>query len=140
MQRSTFQNFADYIGISGAFLCLLHCLALPLLMMANAVLAQVFAQVSWLINDYTFAGLALVAVFFSAKQAHSVQIRQWMWGSALFFALMVLLADQHEVFEWASYAGSIGLISAHTANLRQCRRHAACVHAHRQAPVQEAAA
>jgi len=113
---------ADYIGITGSVLCIIHCLATPILLMTSALLRNDAVRTSYLSLDYLFIGINIAAVYFATRHAPS-RIRTLLWGFLSLFAVALLLEDVSEIFEYLAYAASTGLVLTHLANLRFCRGH-----------------
>lgn len=109
---------ADYVGIYGSALCLLHCLALPLLALLKSSAVHTEENHFW---DYFFAAVALYAVYHSLKHVARNYLKIMLIGGWLTFMLS-LLFDQHFVMQ----LGSLLLIVAHSLNLYYCRK-GACV-------------
>ncbi len=122
MNVQTFKKKADYIGIAGSVLCLVHCLAAPLLVMTSTLLRDDTLRTSFLGLDYVFIGVNIVAVYFATRHAASSGIRLALWGFLLLFATGLLLEDAGPAFQYLAYAASAGLVGSHLLNLR--RHHA----------------
>jgi MerC mercury resistance protein len=113
---------ADYIGITGSVLCLIHCLVTPVLLLTSAVLRQdVLLRASWHSLDYVFIGVNVVAVFFATRHSTNPGIRLSLWGFLGVFAGSLLLEERSAVFAWVGYAASFGLIITHLVNIRYCQ-------------------
>ncbi len=113
---------ADYIGITGSILCIVHCLVTPVLVMTSTLLNHDSLRLGFLSLDYVFIAVNMVAVW-SASRHTSRQITIALWGFLVLFAGGLLLEDVHEGFEYLAYAASIGLVITHIANIRHCRTH-----------------
>ena len=117
---------ADYIGITGSVLCLIHCLAAPVLVMTSKLLRDDTLRAGFLSLDYVFIAVNIVAVYFAARNHSSPAIRTALWGFLFLFATGLILEDVSPVFEYMAYAASMGLVISHLVNLRHHR----VVHAH----------
>ncbi|MEL6675976.1 MAG: MerC domain-containing protein [Bacteroidota bacterium] len=120
-------RYSDWIGIFSAFLCLIHCLAGPVLIGLGAHVhvhetaagthehASIWLSHSW---DFLFLAIGLVAVWFSARHTSSSLLKVLLWAAYLFLAAMLMLEAYAEVFRYLAYAASLALIGAHILNLR----------------------
>ncbi|MBC8153469.1 MAG: MerC domain-containing protein [Bacteroidetes bacterium] len=115
---------ADYIGIIGSVLCILHCLITPVLIMTSTMLKDDLVRTSVLGLDYLFIGVNMVAVYFATRHATSPAIKTALWGFLALFAGALLLESTNRLFEYVMYAASAGLVLTHLLNLRQHRQHA----------------
>lgn len=133
MKRSRLHSFyADYAGIIAAMVCLIHCLAAPLLLGAaahsHATLeghAHHHADAPWYLHrawDFVFLGIGLVAVWYSTRHSHQRWMKRLLWGTFGALAFSVLLEAQGEWFRYLVYAASLVLVSAHLLQLRQVSR------------------
>ena len=120
---------SDYLGISSATICLLHCLASPILMSMGVAVHnhtpghdhhhghgwEVLLSHSW---DFLFLGIGLVAVWWSARHTTHRGRKLLMWVSFGFLAGAILLEQLGPLFQFLTYVASVMLISAHAANIR----------------------
>ena len=117
---------ADYIGITGSVLCLIHCLAAPVVVMTSNLLRDDTLRTGFLSLDYVFIAINIVAVYFAARQHTSSAIRTALWSFLFLFTLGLLLENVNPLFEYIAYAASTGLAISHLINLRHHR----LVHSH----------
>lgn len=114
------------VGLSG--LCLVHCLALPLLIALFPLVGASFS----LIDHTTFHQLILVAVIPTSALAlgsgyrrhrHKPAALLGIAGvAALVFAAFALHAfHAHHLETWVTVAGGLTLALAHVSNFRRCR-------------------
>lgn len=116
---------ADYFGITGSVLCLIHCLVTPVLVMTSTLLSHESLRVGFLSLDYVFIAINIVAVWSAARHT-SRAIARSLWGFLGLFTLGLLLEPTHDAFAYLAYAASLGLVGTHIANIRHCRNN----HAH----------
>lgn len=115
---------ADYVGITGSVLCLIHCLITPVLLVTSTLMKDEIVRTSYLSLDYVFITVNIVAVYFATRHAPSL-VRTLLWGFLSLFAVCIVLEDVSEVFEYAAYIASLGLVGSHLYNIWYCRmRHA----------------
>lgn len=125
MKTALLRQKADYVGITGSILCIIHCLVTPLLVMTSTLLNHDTLRIGFLSLDYLFIGVNIVAVW-SASRHTSRRIAIALWSFLILFATGLLLEDVHEGFAYLAYAASLGLVITHLTNIRYCRTH----HAH----------
>jgi hypothetical protein len=113
---------ADYIGIAGSVLCLLHCLFTPALALGTSLSTTHHTAFAGVINlDYFFILLNGVAVYMATRDHKLPLLRLFLWSSLLVFSVSLVLESQHVIFEIMGYAGSGLLIVGHVYNLLFCR-------------------
>jgi len=119
MKFSSIAQKSDWVGILSSAGCILHCLAMPVVIYASgAVLHQEHTE--WL--DYLFVAVAAGAMFYSVRQAHSVGVKLLLIGAWLLFSVGVVLQSAFASASVLAYAGSVALIAGHAINLRHCRQ------------------
>ncbi len=121
MKTDFLSRKADYIGITGSVLCLVHCLVTPVLLLTTAVLHHDHLRIGYLSLDYVFMGINIIAVYFATRANHSLFVKRALWGFLALFAVAILLEDVNEAFHLLGYAASAGLVMTHLINLRQHR-------------------
>jgi hypothetical protein len=113
---------ADFLGISGSILCIVHCLVTPFLVMAGTFSGAEAIKMGFLSLDYAFILVNIFAVYHATKHHSTLRIRASLWGFLVLFTCAILLEEQHQVFEYLGYAASIGLVVSHIVNLRYCQQ------------------
>lgn len=121
MKTDLLSSKADYIGITGSVLCIIHCLVTPVLLMTTAVLQDEQLRLGYLSLDYLFIGVNIIAVYFATRHHAQPAIKRALWGFLLLFAVGIMLEDVNEAFEYLGYAASAGLVVTHLINIRQHR-------------------
>lgn len=111
---------ADYVGIAGSVLCIIHCLATPVLVMTSALLNHDTIRVGFLSLDYLFIAVNIAAVWLASRHTTRL-IKTALWTCLWLFAAGLLLEGVHPAFEYLTYAASLGLVSTHFANIQHCR-------------------
>jgi hypothetical protein len=109
---------ADYIGVAGSVLCLIHCLVAPALALVPS-LSISHSQGAGL--DYLFIVINGFAVFFATREHQIPALRMFLWASFLLFSISLLFEDHSSVFKLLGYLGSGLLILGHLYNLIYCR-------------------
>lgn len=126
MKLELLNRKADYIGISGSVLCIIHCLITPVLLVSSSFLTNDTIRVGYLSLDYIFIGVNFVAVYFATRHVTTPAIKIGLWFFLSVFAVAIILEDVSEMFEYLGYAASLGLVLTHLTNIRLHRlRHAA---------------
>ncbi|MCM5663212.1 MerC domain-containing protein [Galbibacter mesophilus] len=126
IKESRFQlsSFSNAIGISVAGLCLVHCLATPLIFIAQAnVQAQESTHFIWSILDIVFLSISLVAIFWSAKSTSKQWMRIALWTNWILIALFIF-NEKLALFplpEILMYALTSILIILHIVNVKYCK-------------------
>lgn len=122
MKAEVVDKKADYVGIVGSILCIIHCLAAPVLVVTSSLLrTDQTLQAGFLSLDYVFIAINIVAVYFATRHHSTSPVRMALWGFLLLFSIGLLLEDVSPVFEYVAYAASAGLVFSHLMNLRAHR-------------------
>ena len=121
MKTDLLSRKADYLGITGSVLCLIHCLVTPMLLMTTAVMRDEHLRIGFLSLDYVFIGVNIVAVYFATRANVSSAIKWALWGFLALFSVAILLEDVNETFQLLGYVASAGLVMTHVINIRQHR-------------------
>jgi hypothetical protein len=112
---------ADYIGIAGSVLCILHCLIVPTLAFSSTLAHSHHADSSLISLDYFFILVNGIAVFYATRDHKSLPLRIFLWGALSLFAVSLIFEHQYQVFTWLGYIGSGLLIVGHLANIYICQ-------------------
>ena len=123
MKTESTTNKADYVGITGSVLCLIHCIGTPFLMVGSALSPHNHLTLGFLSLDYLFIGVNTVAVFLATRHYAQPAIKRALWGFLLLFAGSLLLEHTVAFFHYVGYAASAGLVITHLINIRQHRLH-----------------
>jgi hypothetical protein len=118
MKLEVLNGKADYIGISGSVLCIIHCLITPVLLVSSSFLTNDTVRVGFLSLDYIFIGINILAVYFATRHFTTPVIKISLWFFLTVFAVAILLEDVSETFEYIAYAASLGLVLTHLTNIR----------------------
>jgi hypothetical protein len=82
MKFSGISQKSDWVGILSSAGCILHCLAMPVVVYASGA-ALHGEHTEWL--DYLFVAVAAGAVVYSVRQAHSLAVKLLLIGAWLLF-------------------------------------------------------
>jgi uncharacterized membrane protein YoaK (UPF0700 family) len=119
------KHFYDYLGIAGSGMCMIHCLAMPILFFIQNSLAKDVLKGLDLENvylDYLFVLLCFAAVFSVTKHHNSWKISTSFWVFFVLFAISVLFEEDFEHLDFLGYGASIGLIITHIINIKYCKK------------------
>ncbi|WP_299101514.1 MerC domain-containing protein [uncultured Winogradskyella sp.] len=109
-------NWADKLGAFSAFLCILHCLAVP------ALLAMGVGFISNPIIAYLFIAVAFISIYKATNGRFLKPISIFLWVSFIGFVTSMLLEDQAEVFEYTMFLFSGLIILGHLYNIKYCSK------------------
>lgn len=113
---------ADYLGITGSILCIIHCLITPVLALGSTALHGHDLLLGGIISfDYIFIVVNGAAVFFATRSHNFPAVRVFLWFSFAVFATSLLLEERSKVFSILGYIGSGLLIIGHIYNLYKCK-------------------
>lgn len=128
----SYQKNSDLIGAVASGLCLIHCIATPLLFIAQTCSATCCetSPIWWQWIDYLFLLISFFAVYRSNKTTSKAWIGKAMWISwALLF--MLIINERFELIslpELALYLPALALISLHLYNQKYCQCNENCIH------------
>lgn len=121
MKTDIFSRKADYIGITGSVLCIIHCLITPILLMSTALVQDEHLRIGYLSLDYLFIGINILAVYFATRHYALPAVKKALWSFLALFAAAIILEDVNRVFTYVAYVASAGLVITHLINIRQHR-------------------
>ena len=98
---------ADLLGITNSTLCLVHCLAMPLLVVMGA------AFMHHPLVSMAFIVVAGWAVFTAMRRSQARWLVRSMWMAWAVFALSLLLEEMHHGFELSALVASGMLVLGH---------------------------
>lgn len=126
VQSAAGHGNADYIGITGSVLCIIHCIITPIIAVSSSLLFKDSLAEGMHLLGYVFILVNGVAVYYATRQGHTAKLNKFLWAAFALFATSILLEEANEVFHYLGYLGSFLLIVGHSLNLYLCRR----VHKH----------
>ncbi len=119
---------ADNIGALAGFLCLIHCIATPLLFVVKACTASCCASDVvpgwWKFIDYVFLIVSFLAIYYATKKTAQMWIKVALWLSWVALAAIIL----NEFFEFvllseqAIYIPALAIVGLHLYN----RKYGSC--------------
>ena len=106
--------WSDKLGVISAFICLIHCLAVP------SLLAMGISFLGNPIITFLFILIAFISIYKTTK-GNSIQAGSvFLWVAFLGFVISMLLEERAKIFEYAMFTFSIFIISGHVYNMRNC--------------------
>tara|TARA_Y200000002_G_scaffold330823_1_gene295687 strand:+ start:468 stop:878 length:411 start_codon:yes stop_codon:yes gene_type:complete len=124
IKNSSIQN-NDIYGIIVCALCVLHCIATPLIFFSVAASNDnnISPPFLWKNLDYLFLAISLFIVYNSAKNT-TKPIMKYILGISWLVLFLVISNEKIDVFhipELVTYIASINLAVIHLYNYRYCR-------------------
>lgn len=111
MKRNNSKSL-DYIGISSAMLCLVHCLVFPLF----AIIPIGVSHNHWI--DLLFALIGLYAVVKILKTNVQISIKLILFISISFILFSIIFTIITHNHTMVMYLGGIGMIIGHLLNFK----------------------
>lgn len=111
------KRFADYLGLSASTLCLLHCLAVPVLFAVFSV--SLSSAQGWL--EYIFVGLMLLAVGLTFMRRVSGRVRLLLQLGAVLFIASLFIPEPVTGFNVAHIPACLLIGTGHWFNLRTAK-------------------
>ncbi len=128
----TYQKKSDVLGAAASGLCLIHCLATPLLFIAQSCsMTCCEASPSWWSSlDYVFLIISFFAILRSNQTTSKVVIGRALWVSwgVLAFIILNERFDFIPLPEYAIYIPALALIILHLYNQKYCQCGDDCIH------------
>ena len=121
-QKINRQGNADYVGITGSIVCIVHCIITPILAMSSSLLFKDALLEGMHLLGYLFIIINGAAVYFATRRTHSARLSSFLWVAFGIFSASIALEEVNEVFHYTGYVGSFLLVVGHSLNLYICRR------------------
>jgi len=115
---------SDYIGALASSLCLIHCVATPLIFIAQTctITCCEATPIWWKFIDYIFLAISFFAIIWSTKTTTITWVKPMLWTSWL--ALVALILNENlEILplpEIAIYVPALALVILHLYNKKYC--------------------
>ncbi|MBY0243885.1 MAG: MerC domain-containing protein [Sphingobacteriaceae bacterium] len=108
-------NKADLIGILSSSICLVHCLATPLLIAFGAeFITNPFFK-------YLFLILSFASIFKATEKVTNIKNATLLWVSFWGFLFSTLFQETYEWLHYSGYLFAILIIIGHILNIKYCR-------------------
>lgn len=116
---------ADHIGAVASLLCIIHCMATPLLFLVKtcAHTCCVDAPVWWQLIDYVFLVISGLAIYYATKNSTKRWVQIALW-SAWVVLLLTFVNEQWKIValpERFSYLPALIIVVLHFYNRRCCK-------------------
>lgn len=108
-------NKADLIGILSSSICLVHCIATPLLITFGA------GFISNPIFKYLFLIISFVSIFKATVNLTNKKIALLLWISFWGFLFSALFQEEYHWLHYTGYFFSVIIIIGHILNINYCR-------------------
>ncbi len=116
---------SDFLGMLSSSLCLIHCLALPIIIVFFGEALHSLEHLEFL--DWIFAIISLYAAVDSVRKTHSKLLRITFITGWTFFVVGVF-AHEHVYLSYSLHIGSVILIISHVRNYIINRRFTCEIH------------
>jgi len=108
-------KFVNLIGIASTSICLIHCIAAPLIVMLGAgYFTQPFVT-------YIFLSVSFIAIFNITQKASNSKISLLLWVSFCGFLFCTLFQEQYEWLHFPGYLFASMIIIGHILNIKYCK-------------------
>lgn len=109
-------NKADIVGILSSSICLVHCIATPLLITFGAgLLTNPFIK-------YLFLIISFVSIFKPTKKITHTKIALLLWISFWGFLFSTLFQEEYNWLHYSGYFFAILIIIGHILNIKHCKQ------------------
>lgn len=129
---NTYRKNTDLLGAMASGLCLIHCIATPLLFIAQTCSATCCeaSPIWWQWIDYLFLVISFVAVYRSNQTTSKAWVGKALWFSWSLLAFLILNEKMGWIPlpEFAIYLPALSLISLHLYNQKYCKCDENCIH------------
>ena len=116
---------SDYVGASASGLCLIHCIATPILFLSQASLISISNEMLflWQSLNFLFLAISFIAIYYSVKNSSNSYVKILLFLSWLILSCLILieLFEILSIAEFYTYIAAISLSSLHIYNLNYCR-------------------
>jgi hypothetical protein len=124
----------DYVGIAMSVLCIVHCVAGPLILFFLPAFATAFLTEEVFVHQVLFGLIILVAIFsfIPGYRLHKQRLPLGLFGAGLIllaFATFFAHDISHELEPAFAIIGSLFIVSAHYFNHKSCH-HSCGEHTH----------
>lgn len=116
MTNSTKINKADLIGIVSSSICLVHCIATPLLIAFGA------GSITNPIFKYLFLIISFVSIFKATENVTNKRIAILLWVSFWGFLFSTLFQEEYYWLHYSGYFFAILIIVGHILNIKLCKQ------------------
>lgn len=115
MLKSLKISWPDVIGIVSSSLCLVHCLAMPILIATGIG----FLAYEWL--TYVFLLVSFLSIYKASKNLKSLFIGGLLWFSFFGLLLSTFFHDLNEWVHYLNYFFALTIVLGHILNMKYCK-------------------
>jgi len=116
MINATKINKADIIGVLSSSICLVHCIATPLLIAFGAgFLTNPFFK-------YLFLFISFIAIFKATEKITHSKIALLLWVSFCGFLFSTLFQEKYHWLHYSGYLFALLIITGHILNIIHCKK------------------
>ena len=117
---------ADIVGAIASGLCMLHCMATPLLFVVQSYSLVGCADSGpgwWNAIDYLFIGITFFAVYYSVKHTSKEWMKYALYASWVVLTILIFNEKFHLVpmAEMWKYGAAFSLVGFHLYNRKYCQ-------------------
>ncbi|GAB7256509.1 MerC domain-containing protein [uncultured Polaribacter sp.] len=116
---------SDLLGTYASSLCLVHCIATPLLFIGQTKIFKYPDNFSslWKSLDYLFLTISFLAVYWTAKSTDLQKIKPLLWMSwlGLFTVIINEKLELMPIPEFVIYFPTLVLVFLHLYNRKHCK-------------------
>ncbi len=106
---------SDYVGIVNSSICLIHCIATPIL----TGLIGFNKLEGWI--EYIFLIISFLACYKSTSYHTSKRFITSIWLCFIVFCLTIIFEEENKLMIYLNYLAGVGIIIAHIWNIQYCK-------------------
>ena len=118
-------KYSDYVGASASGLCLIHCIATPILLLSQASLISIVNErlFLWQSLNFLFLAISFIAIYYSVQNSSNLYVKILFFLNWLILSTLILieLFEILSIAEFYTYIAAISLSILHIYNLNYCR-------------------
>ena len=118
-------KYSDYVGASASGLCLIHCIATPILFLSQASLISISNEMLflWQSLNFLFLAISFIAIYYSVKNSSNSYVKILLFLSWLTLSSLILieLFEILSIAEFYTYIAATSLSILHIYNLNYCQ-------------------
>lgn len=110
-------NYADFVGIASSSICLVHCIATPILIVCTKNCCDENP-----VLKYTFLIVAFISIFKTTENATKTKTALLLWVSFWGFLFSTLFQEEYNWLHYLAYFFSASIIVGHILNIKYCKQ------------------
>ena len=117
---------SDLVGAAASTLCVIHCMATPLLFVVQSSTVTDCAHAGpfwWNAIDYLFIGITFFAVYYSVKHTSREWMKYALYSSWVVLTILIINEKFHllHLAEMWKYGAAFTLVGLHLYNRKYCQ-------------------